>query len=79
MDTSITISEFGGSPILSVHRSTIEPRSPMPSRRPRSPVPKKRNLAAKGAKNQKSGPMKDRREPRGGAKNQMRKDLETVE
>ena len=51
----------------------------MPSRRRPSPVPKKRNLAAKAAKDQKSGPMKDRREPRGGAKNQMRQDLDSVE
>jgi hypothetical protein len=44
-----------------------------------SPVPKKRNLAAAQARNQKAGAMKDRRAPRGGAKNQMREDLEQAE
>jgi hypothetical protein len=38
--------------------------------------PKKRNLAAKAARGLKAGPMKDRRTPRGGAKNTQREDLE---
>ena len=40
-----------------------------------SKVPKKRNIAAALAKNQKAVIMKDRRAPRGGAKNEMREDL----
>jgi len=42
------------------------------------PLPK-RNLAAKQATDQKAAVMKDRRTPRGGAKNTMRKDLEEAE
>jgi len=48
---------------------------PMTKRKP-SKVPKKRNLAAKQSQDQKAGPMKDRREGRGGAKNEMREILE---
>jgi len=44
-----------------------------------SRVPKKRNLAAAQAKNQKASVMKDRRAPRGGAKNEMREDLRETE
>jgi hypothetical protein len=33
-------------------------------------------LAAKQARNQKAGLLKDRRQPRGGARNTMRQDLE---
>jgi len=35
----------------------------------------KRNLAAKQARDQKAGVMKDRRTPRGGARNAFRDDL----
>jgi hypothetical protein len=35
----------------------------------------KRNLAAKQARDQKAGPMRDKREGRGGAKNTMREAL----
>jgi len=44
-----------------------------------SPIPKKRNLAAAQAKNQKAVVMKDRRAPRGGARNEMREDLRDAE
>ncbi len=44
-----------------------------------SPVPRKRNITAALAKNQKSGAMKDRRAPRGGARNEMREDLRESE
>jgi hypothetical protein len=37
--------------------------------------PKKRNLAAKQARDQKSGPMKDKRGGRGGSKNVMQEAL----
>jgi hypothetical protein len=37
-----------------------------------SKVPKKRNITAALAKNQKAVVMKDRREPRGGARNEMK-------
>jgi hypothetical protein len=37
---------------------------------------RKRNLVAKAAKNQKAGVMKDRREPRRGARNKLRDALE---
>ena len=47
----------------------------MTKRKP-SKVPKKRNLAAKQSQDQKAGPMKDKREGRGGAKNEMREILE---
>jgi hypothetical protein len=36
----------------------------------------KRNLAARAARDQKAGPMKDRREPRKGARNVLREALE---
>jgi hypothetical protein len=49
----------------------------MAKRKP-SKVPKKRNLAAKQARDQKAGPMKDKRGGRGGARNVMREDLEKV-
>jgi hypothetical protein len=39
----------------------------------------KRNLSALQAKNQKAGVMKDRREPRGGARNQLRDNLREAE
>lgn len=35
-------------------------------------MPKKRNLLAVHAHNRKAGPMKDRRAPRGGAKNRQK-------
>jgi len=44
-----------------------------PSARP------KRNWAARAARNQKAGVMKDRRQPRGGAKNKLREDLDRFE
>ena len=50
-------------------------RRRMAKRKPSKP-PVKRNLAAKAAKNQKAGPMKDRRAGRGGARNVLREDLE---
>jgi hypothetical protein len=39
----------------------------------------KRNLAAKAARNQKAGAMKDRREARKGARNTMREAMEEAE
>lgn len=47
-------------------------------KRPPTKLPK-RNLAAKQATNQKAVVMKDRRGPRGGAKNTMRQDLQDAE
>jgi hypothetical protein len=47
-------------------------------RRPSTP-PKKRNLAARAARNQKAGAMKDRREPKRGARNETRELLENPE
>jgi len=44
-----------------------------------SKIPKKRNIAAALARNQKAVIMKDRREPRGGAKNEMREDMREAE
>ena len=44
----------------------------VPSKRKPSKVPKKRNITAALAKNQKAVVMKDRREPRGGARNETR-------
>jgi hypothetical protein len=46
----------------------------MTKRTPSKP-PAKRNLAAKQARDQKAGPMKDKREGRGGARNVMREAL----
>ena len=46
----------------------------MTKRKP-SKLPKKRNLAAKQSTDQKAGPMKDKREGRGGAKNILREVL----
>jgi hypothetical protein len=46
-------------------------RHPVPSK-----PPKKRNLAAKAARNQKAGAMKDRRTPKQGARNVLREALE---
>jgi hypothetical protein len=51
----------------------------VPKKRKPSKVPKKRNIAAALAKNQKAGVMKDRRAPRGGAKNEMKEDLREAE
>lgn len=39
------------------------------------PKPTKRNLAAKQARDQKAGVMKDKRGGRGGSKNTLREDL----
>lgn len=47
----------------------------MAKRKPSKP-PAKRNFAAKSATNQKAGAMKDRREPRKGARNRLRDALE---
>ncbi|MEZ5351770.1 MAG: hypothetical protein R2762_03980 [Bryobacteraceae bacterium] len=51
-------------------------------KKPNKPVklPKalKRNLAAKQSRDQKAGAMKDRRTPRGGARNEFRDDLAEV-
>jgi hypothetical protein len=47
----------------------------MAKRKPSRP-PVKRNLVAKVARNQKAGPMKDRRQPRQGARNRLRDALE---
>lgn len=44
--------------------------------RKKSPIPAKRNLAAKQARDQKSGPMKDKRKGRGGARNTAKEDLD---
>lgn len=44
-----------------------------------SPIPKKRNLVAKQSANQKSGPMKDRREARRGARNTFTEDLQKLD
>lgn len=44
-----------------------------------SKIPKKRNIAAALATNQKAVIMKDRRAPRGGAKNEMREDLKEAD
>jgi hypothetical protein len=41
--------------------------------------PKKRNLAAKQARDQKPGPMKDKRGGRGGARNVMQEALKDAE
>jgi hypothetical protein len=53
----------------------------MPSKIPKHAPPKrpKRNFAAQGAKNQKAGPMKDRRTERAGAKNPMRELIRLAE
>jgi len=53
----------------------------MPSKIPKHkpPKPPKRNFAAQGAKNQKAGPMKDRRTERSGAKNKMREAIRLAE
>ena len=51
----------------------------MAKKRKPSKVPKKRNIAAALAKNQKAVVMKDRREPRGGARNEMKEDLREAE
>ena len=40
-----------------------------------SPVPKKRNLAAKQSRDQKAGPMQDKRKGRGGARNTFAEDF----
>jgi hypothetical protein len=50
----------------------------MPSKRKPRPPTKlpARNLAAKNARDQKAGAMKDRREPRKGARNVLRDALE---
>ena len=40
------------------------------------PKTAKRNLAAKQSRDQKAGVMKDRRTPRGGARNVFREDLD---
>lgn len=48
-------------------------------RRSRKPgPPRKRNWAAQKARDQRAGPMKDRRTPRGGARNTFREDLENA-
>ena len=47
----------------------------MTKRKP-SKLPKKRNLVAKQSTDQKAGPMKDKRDGRGGAKNVMREVLD---
>jgi len=39
----------------------------------------KRNWAARAARDQKAVVLKDRRQPRGGAKNKLREDLDQVE
>lgn len=49
----------------------------MKAKRP-APLPK-RNFAAQAAKNQKAGPIKDKREGRGGAKNTFRQDVTAIE
>ena len=36
------------------------------------PPTKRRNLAAKAARNQKAGPMKDKRREKGGARNELK-------
>jgi hypothetical protein len=46
------------------------------TKRKLSKPPVKRNLAAKQSRDQKAGPMKDKRDGRGGAKNVMRQVLE---
>ena len=46
----------------------------MRKRKPASP-PKKRNFAAKQARDQKAGPMKDKRAGRGGSRNTYQEDL----
>lgn len=43
--------------------------------RRKSATPAKRNLAAKQARDQKAGPMKDKRKGRGGARNTVKEDL----
>jgi hypothetical protein len=47
----------------------------MAKRKPSKP-PVRRNLAARAARDQKAGPMKDRREPRKGARHRLRDALE---
>lgn len=42
-------------------------------------LPKRRNLLAVDARTRKAGPMKDRRAPRGGAKNEQDEILEEYE
>jgi len=44
--------------------------------RKKSAIPTKRNLAAKQARDQKSGPMKDKRKGRQGARNKVKEDLD---
>ncbi|MEP7367601.1 MAG: hypothetical protein ABI972_30440 [Acidobacteriota bacterium] len=51
----------------------------MPKKRKPSKIPKKRNITAALATNQKAVVMKDRRTPRGGAKNEMKDDLRETE
>jgi hypothetical protein len=45
----------------------------------RAALPKKRNFAAKQARDQKAGPMKDKRDGRGGARNRQLEDLKQLE
>jgi hypothetical protein len=51
----------------------------VPRKKRPSKLPKKRNLTARASRNQKAGAMKDRREPRRGARNETRDLLEKPE
>jgi hypothetical protein len=71
-------SRFGACCAIGSERQRTTSRYPrdMAGKRTRLPAPRKRNWSAQKARDQKAGPMKDRRTPRGGAKNTFREDIE---